>query len=116
MSGYWLGVLTTPALALALFLAFAAYVRALMVLDGWGFAFEIKWKRPIERAERISEYTLRHDIWWERSFGPVFVGGWYFERSDRRQVNRWIGLGRAGGPCWMAFRKRPLPPGLGDGE
>lgn len=105
MSAYWLGVLTTPALAILLFGAFVAYVRAMTALDQLGFTFEVKWKRA---TERISDYTLRHDIWWERSFGPVFVGGWYFERSRWTQVNRWIGIGRAGGPCWMAFRSRVL--------
>lgn len=108
---YWLGVLTLPALALAAFLAFVAYVRGTAALDTrWGISFSARWRRG---ADKISDYTLRHDIWWERSFGPVFVGGWYrepprYKESSPRLFNRWIGLGRVEGPCLMVFRKRDL--------
>lgn len=107
MSGYLLGLLTTPAVALFTVAAYAIYVRVMAALDSRGFSFEAKSRR---KTGQISDYTLSHDIWWERSFGPIFVGGWYFEHSDRPQVNRWIGFGPADGPCWMAFRRRVLTP------
>lgn len=108
---YWLGVVTIPALALAAVLAFVAYVWTLESLDArLGISFSVRWRRV---AERVSDYTLRHDIWWERSFGPIFIGGWYREPprymdASRRLFNRWIGLGRADGPCLMVFLRRDL--------
>lgn len=108
MSAYWLGVLTTPTIVAALWLLTDSWFRAVAALKHFGFTFEAKWTRDVEG---ISDYTLRHDIWWERSFGPFFAGGWYHERSRGPRFNRWIGVGRADGPCWMAFRKREFGGG-----
>ncbi|GAB2734164.1 hypothetical protein [Nocardioides pakistanensis] len=112
MSDYWLGVLTTPMVVVAGVAVFVLGVRAEAALRHRGLTFEAKWKRD---TGRISDYTLRHDIWWERRFGPVFVGGWYREpprylEPPRRLVNRWFGVGSPDGPCWMAFRSRDLGP------
>lgn len=110
---YWLGILTLPALALAALLAFVAYVRGTAALAArWGISFELKLHRDVEG---ISDYMLRHDIWWERSWGPVFVGGWYreppvYEGPTHRLATRWIGVGRTEGPCWVVYRKRDLGP------
>lgn len=113
MSSYWLGVATLPAVALTLFLLFVAYVIGVEVLDmRFGVVFEGKWRRNVEG---VSDHLLQRDVWWERSFGPVFVGGWYREEPrygapDHRRFNRWVGVGRVNGPCLMAFRRHDLGP------
>lgn len=110
MSAYWLGV-ATPFLVAGVGLAgFAIWVRAVEALAARGFTVEMKWRR---NAQGISRYVIEHDIWWERSFGPVFAGGWYrepprYEEPLTRLVNRWIGVGRVDGPCVMFFRCRDL--------
>lgn len=110
MRAYWLGVLTTPAVLLAVFGLFVAWLRVANAFVRRGITFQAKWRRG---TDRISEYTLRHDIWWERSFIAVFTGGWYREQpiygaSSRARLNRWIGVGRPNGPCLMAFHSRDL--------
>lgn len=111
MSGaYWLGVITTPLLALLLFGLFVAWVRVTDVLARRGITFETKRRRDLSG---ISDYVLQHDIWWERQHGPVFSGGWYreepvYESPSRARVNRWVGIGSADGPCLMAFHSRDL--------
>ena len=82
---YWLGVLTIPAAAVVCVVAVAAYFRTLAALERVGFTFEVKVRRD---TEGISDYTLRHDIWWERPFGPVFIGGWYREPPTYGQPTR----------------------------
>lgn len=115
-SEYWLGVLTLPALALASWLVVTCWFAALDALASVGIVFELKKRRDLKG---ISGYRLRHDIWWERSRGPVFYGGWCFDRNDQTMVNRWIGLGSADGPCLMVFKKIALPcvtsPEVGEG-
>lgn len=100
MSDYWLGLMTTPAIFAATSLLVAAYFRAQDALAKRGITWAARWKRDIGS---VSDYILRHDIWWERSFGPVFVGGWY--REYRGHFTRWIGVGSPEGPNVMIFRK-----------
>jgi hypothetical protein len=112
MKTYWLGVLTPFAVVAVVFIALVAWVRILWALERQGFTFNLRAKRDLER---ISDFILRHNIWWERSWGPIFAGGWYREVSvydapDQRHINRWVGLGRPNGPCWMAIRTRKLQP------
>lgn len=109
---YWLGVATLPLVAAAAFVAFVAWVCAIEALDArFGISFEAK----LRDFSNISDYTLRRDIWWERSFGPVFVGGWYrenpkYDAPSHAFATRWIGLGSPNGACVMAFRKQDLGP------
>ena len=114
-AAYWLGVATLPALAFLI----AAVVRihwwiTQALEERYGITFEAKVRRRIKDVYKdISNHTLRNDIWWERSFGPVFAGGWcrkeYQEGGDFGDVaTRWIGLGSVHGPCLMVFRKRAL--------
>jgi hypothetical protein len=112
MTDYWLGVLTTPTLVVVGIAAFALWVRAVIALRRRGLTFEVKWNR---NPERVSDYVLRHDIWWERRFGPIFVGGRYrepprYKEPSPRLINRWVGIGSPDGPCWMGFRSRDLGP------
>lgn len=112
MSEYWLGVLTIPALLAAGWLVVVAFFRALAFLERRGFMFSIRLTN--HRWQNVSNYTLSHDIWWERSFGPVFVGGWYREDAVYREqtteahFNRWVGIGRADGPNVMVFKVHNL--------
>lgn len=109
MDRYWLGVLTTPVAAVALYLLFIGWVRMLDFLDAiFGLSFVVRWRRSMDH---VSDYTLRHDIWWERSWGPFFAGGWYRERPDCHLFNRWVALGPVDGPCLMVFRKHVLGEG-----
>lgn len=110
---YWLGLVTLPGLALAAWGLFWAWIFTVVWLDTYlGISFEGKLTR---RVDKISDYTLRRDIWWERSFGPIFVGGWYREpptypadEPTHRLFNRWIGIGLPNGPCVIGYRKHDL--------
>lgn len=114
MSAYWLGFFTLPALAaLGAGLFFAWVVVGDWLAIRHGFTFEVKGNRAVHD---VSDYVLRHDIWWERSWGPFFAGCWYREPDPSAPLaTRWIGIGSTEGPCWMAFRKqvltRPTSPG-----
>lgn len=102
---YLLGVATpfvVAAVSMGLFWLWIAVTEALD--DHWGITFEAK---NMADREGISEYVLKHNIWWERSFGPVFCGGWYRE-DTRRRVNRWVGFGSHSGRCFMIFRSLDL--------
>lgn len=106
---YWLGVATVPAVVVAAVGAFVAWVRSIDWLARRGITFEGKTRR---RVDEISDYVLRNNIWWERSFGPLFIGGWYREKgyeTTTRHINRWVGLGSVNGPCAMVIRARELP-------
>jgi hypothetical protein len=104
MSDYWLGVATLPALGLALIATAYAWNCATEFLEArWGVTADVKIRR---RVDEISDYTLRNNIWWERSFGPVFAGGWYREHGWPWQFTRWIGIGSVDGPCVVIYRKR----------
>ena len=108
MSDYWAGFFTLPAVALTGFVLLVAYVRLIEHLENHGYTVEGKWRRS---PDRISDFTLKHDIWTERTRGPVFYGHWYRERgphNEERHVNRWIAIGRPAGPCLMFFKKRTL--------
>lgn len=105
MSTYWLGVLTPFAVCAAGFVLFALWVKADDVLARHGFNFNLRWRRHVER---ISDFMLRHDIWWERQWGPVFAGGWY---RDIGRINRWVGIGRPSGPCLYVSRSVDLTAG-----
>ncbi len=108
MTAYLLGLFTLPALWLAFVLAVRAYFRIEKWLDSrFGIEWDLKTSRDVEG---ISEYTLRHNIWWERSWGPVFAGGWYREEPKYMaapvpKFNRWVGLGMTNGPCLIFYRK-----------
>jgi hypothetical protein len=104
---YWFGVATIPALLMVLFAAYVFWVRVGIVLSNLGITFKVKTKRR-SHEEIVTSYTVRNDIWWERSFGPVFVGGWYRDRSGTRLFNRWVGFGSTTGPCVMFFKKHDL--------
>lgn len=109
MKNYLLGVLTTPLAALILFGLFAAWIRLAVALEHRGLTVEAR----LRRGPIVSNHTLTNDIWWERSWGPVFAGGWYRELEvwgagrDRR-INRWVGVGHPDGPCIIAIRSRRL--------
>ena len=96
---YVLGLLTLPALAGLV----ALYVFLTTWLDHrFGITYDLKFRRDVQG---ITDYTLRHDIWWERSWGPFFAGGWYRDNEmGRRRINRWIGLGGVDGPCFVVYR------------
>lgn len=104
---YLLGLLTLPILA-GVYVGFTFLI--VLLDDRLGVSFEGKRKR---RVDEVSDYVLHHDIWWERTFGPIFVGGWYRENyREGREVpliGRWVGLGRPAGPCFMVIRTRTLP-------
>lgn len=114
MSAYWYGLLTLPTLVLVLAALFFAWLWADMALERHGINFTVRWKRI--QDERVSDFLLRHDVWWERSFGPVFAGGWYHEKPVYREpttparINRWVGIGRGDGPCLYVVRSRQLGP------
>lgn len=107
MSDYWLGFLSPFAIALAAFLLLAFVGAVSVFLHRRGWRLELK----VRNLGNVSDFMLRRDIWWERSFGPVFVGGWYFEDAHNtgRHINRWLGLGRPNGPVAMVIRVRNLP-------
>lgn len=110
---YAWGLLTVPAALVVLAVLTAAWFRSIGFLARHGVTFSVRWKRDLSG---VSAYTLDHDIWWERSFGPVFAGGWYHERlrfdpenvAPGARINRWIGLGSTHGPCLCVFRSRNL--------
>jgi hypothetical protein len=111
-SDYWLGLATIPAAAASLALIVRLLFAAGNFLAKRGITFGAKWHRNIDG---ISEYTLRRDIWWERSFGPIFIGGWYhkqliYGQPTRARFNRWVGVGRPDGPCLMVYHSRDLGP------
>lgn len=106
---YWLGVLTTPLAAVVLVALVVAFVRVTDWLERHGITFAVHWSRNTD----ISDYLLRHNIWWERSFGPVFSGGWYrvervYNAPSHARFNRWVGIGRADGPNVIVFHSRDL--------
>jgi hypothetical protein len=111
-SDYWLGVATLPTIIVVLLGLLVTRARLADALERRGVTFEAK----VRDTSKIDEYTLRNNIWWERSFGPVFVGGWYREPPQyratpkERLITRWVGLGSANGPCLMVLRKRDLGP------
>ena len=111
MSEYLFGVATLPAIALTVFALTVAYVWTQAFLERrWGITWEAKARRDVDG---ISDYTLRNHIWWERSFGPFFAGGWYreperYEQPTHRLINRWVGIGSVHGPCFTVFRSRDL--------
>ena len=109
-SAYWLGLLT-PVLALACgYASLWVGCRVVWWAEARGWSIDLRLKRDLDGA---SDYTLRHDIWWERSFGPIFVGGWYREEStyeapSKVRATRWVGLGSTTGPCLTFYRLREL--------
>ena len=122
MSTFWLGFWTFPVLLSLFYLLLVTAFRMFAALSRWGITFEAKGHRNLRG---VSDYLIRHDIWWERSFGPVFAGGWYHEMPRYREpgrarwyreppearVNRWFGIGLPNGPCLMVFRRRYLGGG-----
>ena len=111
--GYWLGLATLPALAGFAYVAAWVGFRVAHWFDDRGWSMDLRLKRDIDG---VSDYTLRHDIWWERAFGPVFIGGWYreqptYDKPDQIMATRWVGIGRTNGPCVCLYRFRHLGEG-----
>ena len=109
-SSFWLGVAALPLTAATLAAAWFLAVGLLVALERRGLTVEVRLTRNVEA---MSDYMLRRDIWWERSFGPVFVGGWYrqeprYQEPEPIFITRWIGFGKTTGPSIAFFRKRSL--------
>lgn len=110
MKMYWLGFFTLPLLVGMFLLLTYEFWRILAALDKMGIRIELKMHRD---PGKWNDYDLHHNIIWERSWGPVFGGGWYREESrymapNRAKVNRWFGIGSVNGPCIMFFKIRDL--------
>lgn len=102
---YWLGVATLPVLAALGYGGMFGYLWVEMMAER---KLGVTWEARLERnIESVSNYILNHDIWFERSFGPVFTGHWYREIHGAR-VNRWFGIGSVNGPYVILFRKTRL--------
>lgn len=107
---YWLGVATPFVVAAILSAAVSMWFRLLGWLDTLGFFFHLRWRE----RQMPNDYMLRHHIWWERSYGPIFVGGWYreepprYDAPDVARFNRWVGIGRMSGPNIVAGHSRAL--------
>lgn len=115
MSGaFWLGFATFPTVIFVAFWLYVAWVQFFAFLERHGFFVEVLLSH---RDERVSDYLLRHDVFWERSAGPVFAGGWYRENKGwaedhweivERLATRWIGVGSPNGPSISILRKREV--------
>lgn len=112
MIAYLAGVVTLPVLYGLYWLSLFAGVLLERALDARGLEVRAR----VERHSRdVSDFLLSHDIWWERSFGPVFAGGWYhewpqYQAPDEARFNRWLGIGPTSGPCVYIVKKRVLGP------
>lgn len=105
---YVAGLLTLPVVVVLT----VACIRAHKVLKDfffkkYGIFVEV---RNQKNYEGIDDYTLKHNIWFERVYGPVFVGHWchhvYSEEKD--YVNRWVGFGRTEGRSLAFYKTRAL--------
>lgn len=107
MTNYLLGLFTIPAVVLA----FVTYVRVVHALAKFFLkhGYFVEWHGN-RAPEEISDYTLSHDIWFERSRGPIYTGHWC--RLDRHKektlATRWIGFGRASGRSVTFYKVRTL--------
>lgn len=101
---YWLGFVTLPLLVALLTVVLRLERRASEALGRRGFSIDAKARR---RVNEVSNYVFRRNIWWERRYGPVFVGHWYRDEVTP-QVNRWVGFGSPYGPCLVVYRKTDL--------
>lgn len=111
MIAYLLGLITIPAFVGLARLTFWTW----FTVEDWmkrrhGITFSAKTGRNVAG---IDDYTLRTNIWWERQFGPIFIGGWYreaprYEAPAVPMATRWLGLGPPDGPCLMVLKKRLL--------
>lgn len=103
---YVLGLLTAPALAgLGWLLINAIAWVYYRLMKPHGLSIEFKGNRD---TNRIPDWTLRRDIWFERQRGPIFTGHWYREVNERRLATRWLGIGRRNGRSVMFFKLRTL--------
>lgn len=108
MSGdYWLGVATLPALSTALAILIRLIGALVGALGRRGWKAQIKTSR---KPEDISDFTLQHDIWFERQRGPIFTGHWCREslREEGWIVTRWLGVGNASGRSLIIYHKRAV--------
>jgi len=117
MRDYLLGLITLPALFCLGVGLMAAWSWLMETLDRcWGITFDvrvIRTDKTDDDAFRVSDYVLQHNIWWEKSLGPFFAGGWYreepkYEAPSHAFATRWIGLGSPDGVSVMVYRKRDL--------
>jgi hypothetical protein len=104
---YMAGLLTLPALALAGLVVLRACFKIARWFADRGMTVNLYRRRGVDQ---ISDYVLRNNIWWERSWGPVFAGGWYRDHAGIPRFTRWIGLGRVDGPCVTGYRMRERTP------
>lgn len=107
MLTYLLGLITLPALAGLFVLACGAWRQLAAFADRHGYSVETMWARNVDD---ISEYTLRNDIWFERSRGPIFTGHWCRTSKRRLLATRWLGIGSTRGPCVIFYKRRDLGP------
>ena len=106
MADYLLGLATLPALALAGWALFWAWIWCLETLLRFGVTVECKSRR---RMNDYDLYTVRNDIVWEQQRGPIFTGHWYRDNVLAHAATRWVGVGSKDGPCLIVFHKRTFP-------
>lgn len=106
-SDYWLGVATLPALGAALAILIRLNGAIVDALGRRGWKVSLKASR---KPENISDFTLQHDIWFERQHGPIFTGHWCREslRDEGWVATRWLGIGNASGRSLIVYHKRAL--------
>lgn len=114
---YLLGLVTIPALIVLAALTFRAWLWLEAFAGRRGYSVDVRLKRDVKS---ISEWTLRNDLWFERAWGPIFIGHWYREKGDlwslklrdstlfTAKATRWIGFGRSSGPCVTFYKVRDL--------
>lgn len=114
IAGYLLGLVTLP-LFYGLWVGSALLIvvtDSAMRKRGW----LIEWQIPRRGIGVVDDYRLRHDIWFERQWGPFLFGHWVYERGDHVRVHRWWGIGRADGRSVRLFKKFSLAASEGAAE
>lgn len=104
MADYLLGLATLPALVAVGWLAVRVRrgVESWLAWRGWF----VEWSRPPGDKGRWMDYTLRHDVCWERQAGPFVVGHWYRDNVLEHAATRWWGIGSARGHSLLVLHKR----------
>jgi hypothetical protein len=112
-TSFFLGFAAFPLLMAVVFILLVAINVTARLMKKRGWHIEFKAKRS---TDRISNFTLKHNIWFERQRGPIFTGYWYREVGDYAFVNRWLGIGNAEGTNLMIFKSTNLGLINKDGE
>lgn len=106
---FWTGFFAFPALMFGLAHATRAAFRLSVRLEKRNWSVQYRAKRLLEDVLAKND-LLRSEIWFERSYGPVFTGHWVRQnaRTSGDLVTRWVALGRRTGPCIMILHMKEL--------